>query len=113
MHQKQVDTGINLDGLIANSEEPQTYAEPAERRVGRRFDFPQLTKPGVYVIDFIGSGKSSRALVRKGRLRPLVTTTTAGQSIRVVDDANRPVKDATVWLGGQEYHAEQDGTILV
>ena len=56
---------------------------------GQQFEFPQLTKPGVYVIDFIGNGKSSRALVRKGRLRPLVATSTAGQIVHVVDDANR------------------------
>ena len=48
--------------------------------MARRFEFPELTKPGVYVIDFIGGGKSSRALVRKGRLRPLVATGTAGQN---------------------------------
>src|SRR5207244_11503614 len=99
----------NLDCLVANTANPVTYDEPPLRRVGRRFDFPQLTKPGVYVIDFIGSGKSSRALVRKGRLTPLVTTTTAGQSVRVVDDAHRPVKDAPVWQGGQEYQPEHDG----
>jgi hypothetical protein len=65
------------------------------------------------VIDFIGNGKSSRALVRKGRLRPLVTTSTAGQLIHVVDDANRPVKNASVWLGGQEYQANANGVIIV
>ena len=67
----------------------------------------------MYVIDFIGGGKSSRALIRKGRLRPLVTTGTAGQVVRVVDEQNQPVKDATVWLGGQEYKADKDGAILV
>jgi len=29
----------------------------------------QLTKPGVYVVDFIGGGKSSRALIRDSRRR--------------------------------------------
>ena len=32
----------------------------------RRFEFPELNKPGVYVIDFIGGGKSSRALDPQG-----------------------------------------------
>ncbi|MFL5338684.1 MAG: hypothetical protein ACJ8F7_00835 [Gemmataceae bacterium] len=112
-HRREVDTDVNLDGLVANAETTHTYAEPPLRRIGRKFEFPQLTKPGVYVIDFIGGGKSSRALVRKGRLRPLVTTGTAGQRVAVVDDANQPVKDAALWLGGQEYTADKDGTILV
>ena len=61
-------TDINLDGLVANTEQTRASTEPPLRRVAQRFDFPQLTKPGVYVVDFIGSGKSSRAPIRKGRL---------------------------------------------
>lgn len=110
---REVDTGINLDGLVANAERTYSYTEPPLRRVARTFEFPQLKKPGVYVIDFIGGGKSSRALVRKGRLHPLVAASPAGQRITVVDEANRQVKDATVWLGGQEYQAGEDGTIMV
>ncbi|MFO0808573.1 MAG: hypothetical protein U0746_08120 [Gemmataceae bacterium] len=110
---KEIDTDINLDGLVANEEKTYPYADPPLRRVARTFDFPQMAKPGVYVVDFIGAGKSSRALVRKGRLRPLVTTGTAGLTVRVVDEANKPVNDAAVWLGGTEYKAEKDGTIAV
>jgi hypothetical protein len=112
-HKRDVDTDINLDGLVANVETTHTYTDPPLRRLARGFEFPQLTRPGVYVIDFIGAGKSSRALVRKGRLRPLVAVGTAGQRVTVLDDANRQVKDATLWLGGQEYKADADGTITV
>jgi len=50
-----------LDGLVANVEATHDYTEPPLRRMSRRFEFPQLKKPGVYVVDFIGSGKSSRS----------------------------------------------------
>ena len=83
------------------------------RRLERRFEFPELNKPGVYVIDFIGGGKSSRALIRKGKLHSLVNTSTAGQTIRVIDEKNQPVNDATVWLSGQEYGPDKDGSITV
>jgi hypothetical protein len=111
--QREVDTDVNLDGLVANVEETRTYAEPPLRRISRRFEFPQLKNPGVYVVDFIGSGKSSRALIRKGRLRPLVTVGTAGQVVTVVDGANLPVKDAAVWFGGAEYQPDKDGRIVL
>jgi len=111
--QREVNTDMNLDGLVANFEQTHAYADPPLRRVARRFEFPQLNKPGVYVIDFIGAGKSSRALIRKGRLRPLVAASTAGNKVTVVDEANQPVKDATLWLGGHEYKADKDGSILV
>ncbi|HEX3151724.1 MAG TPA: hypothetical protein VHR66_26870 [Gemmataceae bacterium] len=110
---QEVDTDVNLDGLVANSEKTQPFNDPPLRRQARRFEFPEMTKPGVYVIDFIGGGKSSRALIRKGRLRPLVQTGTAGQDIRVIDDQNKPVLDATAWLGGVEYKADKEGTITV
>ena len=42
---REVDTAINLDGLIPNSEKTYTYTDTAFRRVGRKFEFPQLTKP--------------------------------------------------------------------
>lgn len=111
---REVDTDINLDGLVANVEKTYTYDDAALRRVARTFEFPQLDRPGVYVIDFIGNGRSSRALIRKGRLKHLVRTGTAGQIFTILDDQNKVVRDATVWLGGHEYTAsEETGTITV
>jgi transcription termination factor NusB len=110
---REIDTDINLDGLVANSEQTLTFNDPPLLRLKRKFEFPQLTKPGIYVIDFIGAGKSSRALIRKGRLHPITSQTNAGHLITVVNEINQPVKDASVWLNGQEYKAEKDGSILV
>jgi hypothetical protein len=111
--QREVDTDINLDGLVANEEQTFTFTEPPLRRIDKRFEFPKLSKPGIYVVDFIGSGKSSRALIRKGRLRPIVTTGTAGQRVMVVDEKNKRITDATLLLGGQEYQPDKEGTIIV
>ncbi len=110
---REVDTAINLDGLVANTEQTQTYTETPFRRVGRTFEFPQLTKPGVYVVDFIGGGKSSRALIRKGRLRTLQGMSTAGQKLTIIDEAGQLVPGATVWLGAQEYKADDKGNVIV
>ncbi|MFW6114242.1 MAG: hypothetical protein ACOC7K_00710, partial [bacterium] len=110
---QEVDTDINLDGLVANHEETYEYEEPPFRRVERQFDFPMLKKSGVYVIDFIGNGQSSRALIRKGKLRHLVETTAAGQSFTILDEKDRQVKDARLWIAGHEYKAGDDGTIDV
>ena len=110
-HLRRIDTDISLDGLVANSEITKTYEEPPLRRVSRHFEFPQLTKPGVYVVDFIGNGKSSRVLVRKGSLRHLVRTSTAGHIFTILNDRNEQVKDATLWLGGKEYKPNKDGFI--
>ncbi|HYW79952.1 MAG TPA: hypothetical protein VE890_10275, partial [Thermoguttaceae bacterium] len=110
---REVDTDINLDGLVANEETTYTYEEPPLRRVRRHFEFDSLSKPGVYVVDFIGNGKSSRALIRKGKLHHLMRVGTAGHVFTVFDEANDKRPDATLYLGSHEYTAAEDGTITV
>jgi len=112
-HQREVNTDINLDGLVANDEQTFEYAEPPLRRVRRRFDFPALAEPGVYVIDFIGNGMNSRVVIRKGQLRHLVRSTPVGQLFTVLDEKNNKVSDATIWLAGHEYPPNANGEILV
>src|SRR5438128_3592745 len=62
---RDVDTSIDLDGLVASDEQTHKYDEPPLRRVRRKFLFPSLATPGVYIVEIIGGGISSRALVRK------------------------------------------------
>ena len=111
--QREVNSDINLDGLVANDEQTHQYTESPLRRVARHFEFSALTRPGVYVIDFIGNGVSSRAVVRKGRLQYLVRTSTAGHVFTLFDDQNRPAPDATLWLAGHEYLPDEQGRIAV
>lgn len=110
---KEIDTDINLDGLVANVEQTHQYDDAPLRRIKRRFEFPQLSKPGVYIVDFIGNGRSSRALIRKGSLKHLVRTTPVGQSFTILDGSGVQIKQASIWLAGHEYPAQDDGSILV
>ena len=111
--QREVNTNINLDGLVTNGEETFKYNEAPLRRVRRHFEFPELTKPGVYVIDFIGNGMNSRVVVRKGQLRHLVRTGPVGHVFTVLNQKNEKLTDATIWLAGHEYEADEEGRILV
>jgi hypothetical protein len=110
---REVNTDVNLDGLVANQEATHTYDDAPVRRVARHFEFDKLNKPGIYVIDFIGNGKSSRVLVRKGKLRHLVRTSTAGHVITVLDDKNKKLVDVTAYMAGTKYKADKDGAINV
>ena len=112
-HQREVNADINLDGMVANNEQTFDYTEPPLRRVRRHFDFPTLTKPGVYVVDFIGNGMNSRVVVRKGQLHHLVQTTTTGQVFTVLDETNELVKDASIWLAGRDYLPDEDGKVFI
>jgi hypothetical protein len=110
---KEIDASLALDGLVANEEISYSYDDNPLRRVRRHFEFPMLAKPGVYVVDFIGNGLSSRAIVRKGQLRVAERVGAAGHVFRVFDEAGAQLPDATLWLSGREYTADEDGEIRV
>lgn len=110
---QEIGTDINLDGLVPNWEQVFDYTEPPALRVQREYEFPQLDHRGVYVIDFIGSGISSRALVRKGELSFVQTIRPSGQELTVLDESGAICKAADVWLGGRRFSADAEGTILI
>lgn len=110
---QEVNTDVNLDGLVPNEELTFNLTDSPLRRVSKSFEFPKLNKAGVYVIDFIGGGKSSRALIRKGKFHTLVTNGTAGHVVTVVDENYQQVKNAKLCMTGAEYQCDKDGTIFV
>ncbi len=112
-HKREVDTDITLDGLVPNFEETFKYDTPPALRSKRQFKFPQIKNRGVYVVDFIAGGKSSRALIRKGRLQMSGQVTAVGQLFTVVDQSGAAVTDADLWIGGSRYMPMKDGKILV
>lgn len=110
---EEIGTDINLDGLVAHSETVHSYDEAPLRRIVRHFDLANLKPRGVYVVEFIGNGISSRALVRKGRLHQVERLSSAGHVFTILDESNKPVPSARLWLGGREYQPAADGTITV
>jgi len=119
-NKRQLNTDLALDGLVANRETTHDFSADEAgrnpfRRALRTFQFPELKgQRGAWVIEFIGGGKSSRALVRKGQWSLLQRTGPAGDMITVVDEAQQPVKDAVVWLEGRKYTPdEKTGYIVV
>ncbi|GIW95588.1 MAG: hypothetical protein KatS3mg110_3629 [Pirellulaceae bacterium] len=112
-HAAEIGTDLNLDGLTPNWQHVFQYEDPPLRRMARHLELTEITQPGTYVVDIIGNGKSSRALIRKGRLRYVSRVTEAGHLVHVLDEENRPLPDASVWLGGKEYTANQQGEIFL
>ncbi|MES2708459.1 MAG: hypothetical protein V4726_17840 [Verrucomicrobiota bacterium] len=111
---QQVNTDLDLDGLVANREFSADYADPPLQRVRRTFKFPELNgRRGVWVIEFIGGGKSSRALVRKGSLSVLPASTPGGTRLTVLDENTAPVPGAYALLGSQRFAADAAGHILL
>ncbi len=111
---REIGTGLELDGLVAGDEKELVYEESPFQRVRREFTFPELTgKRGVWVIELIGGGRSSRALIRKGGLHYLSRQGVGGTVLSILDEADRPVRGASAWLAGREYKADRRGGITI
>lgn len=111
---EEVGTDLNLDGLVANSEQTYRYEQAPVLRHRETFAFPEMQgERGVWVVEFIGNGISSRALVRKGDLQFVSTTTPGGELVRVLTETNEPAAAPAVWFGGKRYAAREDGTVLL
>jgi len=110
---KEIDEDIELDGLVANFEQRFQYDAAPLLRVRRRFELPILSQPGTFVVELVGNGLRSRALIRKGSLRFVETPGAAGHAFQVFDEAGARLVDAGVWTGGREYRADARGEIVV
>jgi hypothetical protein len=100
---RQLNTDLNLDGLVANSEQTHTFEGGPFTRTQQVFRFPDLNgKRGAWIIEFIGGGRSSRALIRTGQFQMLQQTGPSGDLILVRDEKNQPVNDAVVWFEGRK-----------
>jgi len=116
LNQRQLNTDLSLDGLVANKEETHDFtSENPFRRTKRNFTFPDLANArGAWVIDFIGGGKSSRVLVRKGSFSLIQEAGAAGDLVTILDENKTPMKDAVAWFEGRRFTPdEKSGKILI
>ena len=110
---------ISLDGLIAKEELFFDFSNaPPQKKSIREFKFASITNKshGVFIVDFIGNGLSSRALIRKGKLLILQKNNLAGQLLTLLDH-NLEICENTgrsgVWLEGRFHEATASGQIAL
>lgn len=112
---RQLNTDLNLDGLIANKEQTHAYDAGPFKRGRQTFSFEELRgKRGAWIIEFIGGGRSSRVLVRVGQWQVLQQPGPAGTVLTVLDEDGNLVKDAVAWLDGRKYtRDEKQGRMVI
>ncbi|MGR3319761.1 MAG: hypothetical protein ACUZ8O_14945 [Candidatus Anammoxibacter sp.] len=111
--QHQVGIDMNLDGLVANEEHIYKYNDPPLRKIKRSFKFDSLKRPGVYIVEFVGNGKSSRAVIQKGTIKYVENIGSAGHEFALFDEDNHIISNGSIILSGHEYKADKDGRIIV
>lgn len=112
----EIQTNVDLDGLVANYEMTYQYADPPILRVRRTIELPLRARRGVFVVELIGNGVSSRAVIRKGQLRFTVRPTVAGHLVAVFDETAQRVRgpSLSLFVGSTEFPSNADtGDIIV
>jgi hypothetical protein len=104
---EEITTAIELDGLVPNQQQVKQYSQPPMRRHQETLTFPEISKAGVYVIELIGNGVSSRAVIRKGRISFSQRIGAAGHVFTLYDEAGNQIENGKLWMEGTEYQAEQ------
>ena len=111
-------TDVNLDGLVTAHEEKYEFEEPSQRKFRQVFEFPQLdNRLGLFVIEFISNGYSSRAVIKKGSLSLIYKSTVAGQVAYILDE-NKQIcigENTGMWYKNQYFKAdpEKGGRIVI
>ena len=109
---KPLGTDIDLDGLVANSQKKFEFVQSSDRRHIENIDLPELEGRGVWVVDLLGGGRRSRALIRKGDLLAIERLGDAGHVFRIYDENGKAVDSAHIELGGRVY-SNNDGQITL
>jgi len=117
---KPFDTSINLHGMVPSIQkvEKDMFKDVPKNKVGNyEFNFEELKdKIGLFIIEFQGNGKMSRAVIKKGFLSLIHRSTSAGHQAYIIDSKKDICKsDRTgVWIKNKYYQCDKEtGAILI
>ena len=70
LKKREFDDKVDLDGLVAAVTETKTYNQAPIHKHLETFKFESVDKAerGLFIIEFVGGGLSSRAVIKKGGL---------------------------------------------
>jgi len=110
----EIPSDISLEGLVASEEQQYEYKEADYHSVMREYKFPSLDgRNGVFVIEFVGGGKSVRSVIYKGRLNVVQRATIAGHIFTVMNEKYEKLPSSNLWMAGHLYKSDADGEITI
>ena len=85
---KDIEQTLNLDGLIATRESIHNFNTKPIVKTLKKLSFEGITKTrqGIFIVEMIGNGISSRAIIRKGRLSLVNGFSHSGTKLTIIDE---------------------------
>ena len=116
---KNIDNSLDIEGLIA----PQNFdiiiegSENPLKRIRKQIVVDQIpkNKRGVYLIDILGDGISSRIIIKKGELNLIYRNSTKGILCQIINEKNELLKDdkTFIWYNNMKFSCEQNEGLIV
>ena len=115
----EIDSSIDIEGLISS----QNYdikiegTENPLKRIRKTIELNQIPKdrPGVYLIELLGNGISSRIIIKKGKLNLIYRNTTKGIMCQIINEKNELLKDEQtfLWYNDIKFSCEPNEGLIV
>ncbi len=106
-------TDIDLDGLIPNQQRQLKFSQSAQLRHTEKIDFPEFVGRGSWIVDLLGGGQRSRALIHKGRLVAMERLGDAGHVFEILDETGAKLPDAHIEVDGRRFAPDDQGKIVL
>ena len=104
--------------MVASNEKVLEFKTPSNKKFIEHLTLPELTdKVGLFIVEFIGNGMSSRAVIKKGSLSLIHKPTVAGHLAYILDENKQICKGTKtgIWFDGEYFsaHPEKNGKIFI
>jgi hypothetical protein len=112
-HNGQLDSDVELDGLVATHERNVTFDRPAIERHRETIPIPEASGRGVWIVDLVGKGLRARTIIRRGDLQTVRSRDANGMRVTVIDENREVIPSAKIYVGNQEFTADESGVIVL
>ena len=118
LNKKQAITSlIVVEGLITDWESNYAFNEKSQVRCRKTITLEKIPKKrGVYLVEILGNGISSRIIIKKGSLSLVTRSTPKGKLCYIVNEKNEICKgdNTYIWYNGRKLQSEKErGMILI
>ena len=99
--QKPINNCMSLEGLTSTYEYSFSFNEKPQKIVRRRIELDKIPKKrGFFIIEFIGNGISSRAVIKKGSLSHVFNSTPLGIRLYILNENSDVCQSSStgVWI---------------
>ena len=110
---------FNIEGIIAsnNMDIKIEGGENPFKRIRKTIELNQIEKgkPGIYLVEILGKGISSRIIIKRGRLNLITRNTSKGLLCQIINENNEIMKDdkTYLWYNNIKFSCEPKEGIFV